>query len=184
MLKTLLARRIAAFEKRWDYDAAYMRDLLEAGPWTFIRFGLVTSLGRSRDAPAAAIAAANIVATLAEDCGPCTQISVDIASASGVKPEILRAILAGDREGMGETAALGHDFARAVIDRNLADADEVRDKVARVWGARAVTSLALAVTTARMYPTLKYGLGHGLSCSRVTVAGVSTPFRLAEPVAV
>lgn len=184
MLKTLLARQIAAFEKRWSYDAAYMRDLLDAGPWTFIRFGLVSSLGRGPAVPAAAIAAANIVGTLAEDCGACVQISVDIASASGVRPEVLRAILAGDRLGMGEIAALGYDFARAVLDRNQADADEIRTEVTRLWGARAVTSLALAVTTARMYPTLKYGLGHGRSCSKVTVAGVSTPFRFAEPVAV
>ena len=27
-----------------------------------------------------------------------------------------------------------------------------------------------------MYPTLKYALGHGKTCSRVTVAGEAAPF--------
>ena len=38
------------------------------------------------------------------------------------------------------------------------------------------TAIALALTTARLYPTLKYALGHGKTCSRVVVAGGETPF--------
>jgi hypothetical protein len=37
-------------------------------------------------------------------------------------------------------------------------------------------ALALALTTARMYPTVKYALGHGKNCSRVMVAGDAAPF--------
>lgn len=185
MLKTLLRRLIAGFEKTWSYRADYMRDLLDkGGPWTLIRFGMVASLGHGRSAPAEALAAAGIVGTLSGDCGPCTQISVDIATASGVSPAVLRAILAGDRLGMGEKAALAYDFARAVLDRNLADADECRDEIERRWGGAAVVDIALALTTAQMYPTVKYALGHGRACTKVVVAGVATPFTLSEPVAV
>lgn len=185
MLKALLHRRIDGFEKTWNYGADYMRDLLEkGGPWTFIRFGMVASLGHGKTAPAEARAAAGIVGTLAGDCGPCTQISVDIATAGGVAPETLRGVLAGDRAAMGEAAALAYDFARAVLDRNLADADECRAEIARRWGEAAVVDLALALTTGQMYPTVKYALGHGRACTRVVVAGVSAPFRLSEPVAV
>jgi hypothetical protein len=180
MLKALFRSQIRKFERLWGYDAAYMHDLLDAGTGTFFRFSFLPGLGHSKDAPAAAMAAAGIVGTLAEDCGPCTQISVDIATANGVKPDILRAILAGDRTSMGETAALGYDFARAVLDRHLEDSDEVREEIVRRWGKKAVVALSLALTTARMYPTLKYGLGHGKACSRVIVAGEPAPFHRPE----
>lgn len=185
MLKAILRGQIAAFEKTWSYKADYMRDLLEAGgPWTVIRFGLVGSLGHNRGAPPEAMAAARIVGTLAGDCGPCTQISVDMAAKAGVSPEVLRGILAGDRFAMGEDAALGFDFARAVVGRHLADADETRDEIARRWGPKAVAALGLALTTAQMYPGIKYALGHGRACSQVIVAGVSAPFHFPEPVTV
>lgn len=185
MLKAILRRQIAAFEKTWSYRADYLRDLLEAGgPWTVIRFGLVASLGHGKGAPAEAMAAARLVATLAGDCGPCVQISVDMATAAGVAPEVLRGILAGDRIAMGEAAGLAFDFARAVVGRHLADADETRAEIERRWGPKAVVALGLALTTAQMYPGIKYALGHGHACSRVVVAGISAPFHFPEPVTV
>ena len=185
MLKDLLRRQIAAFEKTWNYRADYLRDMLDAGGvWTVIRFGLVASLGHGKHAPAEAITAARLVGTLAGDCGPCTQIGVDMAAAQGVAPEVVRGILAGDRLAMGEAAALGFDFARAVLDRHLSDADEIRAEIERRWGRAAIVDLSLALTTAQMYPTVKYGLGHGRACAKVIVGGVSAPFHFPEPVTV
>ncbi|MDP1631798.1 MAG: hypothetical protein Q8L66_10310 [Caulobacter sp.] len=184
MIKALLRRRIAAFETGWGYDAGYMNDLLALGPWTLIRFGLVASLGHSAAAPGAALAAARIVGTLSGDCGPCTQLTIDMAEKGGVRPEVLPAILVGDLAAMGETAALGYRFARAALDRDLETGDAARAEITRRWGGKAVTALGLALTTAQMYPTVKYSLGHGRTCSRVTVAGTPTPFSLAEPIAV
>ena len=175
MLKAILRRTIDGFETTWNYDASYMRDLLHLSPWAMIKFGVVASLGHRREAPAAAMAAAGIVGTLAEDCGPCTQISVDIATKAGVKPEVLRAILAGDEAAMGEDAALAYAFARASLARDMARADPLRDQIVARWGEKAVVAIGLALTTARMYPTLKYALGHGKACSRVVVAGVAAP---------
>ena len=40
---------------------------------------------------------------------------------------------------------------------------------------RALVSLAFAVTGARIFPTLKYALGHGRACTRVIVGGESRP---------
>ncbi len=180
MLKALLHKQIRAFERQWGYDSAYMHELIEASPWAAIRFGLGASLGHGRDAPAEAIAAAGILGTLAEDCGPCTQLGVDMATAHGMPAAVLRAILAGDEAGMGETAALGYRFARAVLDRDLERSDAAREEIVRRWGRKAVVSLSCAVMAARMYPTIKYGLGHGKTCSRVIVAGEPAPFHRPE----
>ncbi len=177
MLRALLSRQVRSMERRYDYDAGYMRDVLAVSPWTLLKFGLVASLGHGRRAPPAALAAAGIVGTLAEDCGPCTQISVDIASRAGVEPGVLRAILAGDEAAMGEAAALAWRFARACLARDMVGADPLRDEIVRRWGQGGLVDIGLALTTARMYPTLKYALGHGKACSRVTVGGEPAPLR-------
>ncbi len=86
---------------------------------------------------------------------------------------------------MGETAALGYRFAKAVLARDMEEADPLRDEILKRWGKAGLVDISLSLTTARMYPTLKYGLGHGKACSRVIVAGVDAPFRkpVAEPLA-
>lgn len=179
MLKSFLKGRLKAFEKTWSYDAAYMHDVLDASPGSLIRFQFVSSMADRRAAPAAAMAAAGIVGTLAEDCGPCVQITTDIGAASGVKPEILRAILAGDEAAMGPEAALAYRFARASLARDMEAADPLRDEIVRRWGRKGLVAISLNLTAARMYPTLKYALGHGKTCSKVTVKG--EPAAVARP---
>jgi hypothetical protein len=50
-------------------------------------------------------------------------------------------------------------------------ADALRDQIVARWGSRALVSLAFAITAARVYPTIKYALGHGQTCQRILVAG-------------
>ena len=175
MLKALLVRQIGKMERRWGYDASYLRHVLTANTGSLLRFGLVGSMVDAKAAPASAIAAAKLVGTLAEDCGPCTQIVVDMASAEGVSPQVLRALLAGDEAAMGGEAALAWRFARASLARDMAAADPLRDEIVRRWGDQGLVALGLALTTARMYPTLKYALGYGKACSKVTVDGQAAP---------
>jgi hypothetical protein len=166
---------IESFEKAWNYDASYLRALLRAAPESFARFGLVTQLVDTTAAPPAALAAAGLVGTLAEDCGPCVQISADMAAAAGVAPQVIRAIVAGDEAGMGETAALAWRFARASLARDMEACDPLREEIVRLWGEPGLAALSLQLTTARMYPTLKYALGYGKACSKVVVDGVAAP---------
>ena len=40
MVKWLMKQGIAAFERQWDYDASYVREIIEASPraaWMFSR---------------------------------------------------------------------------------------------------------------------------------------------------
>jgi hypothetical protein len=177
MLKALAHRFITSqLERPFGYDAGYLHALADASLATFAKFTVVTGLVRRGDAPAEALAAAGIVGTLAEDCGPCTQISVDLALKGGARPKVLRAILAGDEQAMGEDALLGYHFARAALARDLEEAERWRDAVTERWGRKGLVALSLALTTARMYPTLKYAMGYGKTCSKVTVAGADAPF--------
>lgn len=171
MLKALLSRWLDGFERAFKYDASYMRHVLRVSPVSLIKFVAGARSPDAKAAPAEALAAAGLVSTLAEDCGPCVQISVDIATAGGVDPKVLRAILAGDEAAMGETAALAYRFAKASLARDMEACDPLRDEIVRRWGDKALVAISLGIVASRMYPTLKYALGYGKTCSRVVVAG-------------
>jgi hypothetical protein len=175
MLKAYFTRYLDKFERQWNYDASYMRDVLAVSPASFLKFMFGSQAADRKAAPPEAILAAGLVGTMAEDCGPCTQIGVDMATAQGLDPKVIRAVLAGDEAGMGETAALVWRFARASLARDMDACDPLREEIVRRWGEKALVAISLTLMASRMYPTLKYALGHGKACSKVVVAGVATP---------
>jgi hypothetical protein len=171
MVRWLLLRTISAFERQWTYDASYLREMIEASPRAAWRFLRATRLGNyRRDVPVEALAAAGITAVRSEDCGPCTQLGTAMAERQGVRPEILRAILKDDVAAMPDDVALAWRFTKAVLAHDSA-ADDYRAVILERWGPRAVVTLAFAITTARIYPTMKYAMGHGKACTRVVVGG-------------
>jgi hypothetical protein len=170
-----LRRQIAAFQKTWNYDADYMLEVIDADPRAFMRFGKVIGMARYReDVPVAPYYAASIVGTMAEECGPCTQLVIDMAERAGVDPAILRAVVARDFVAMPFEVALAARFAEASL-RHAPEADDLREEVLRHWGKRGLISLAFAITAARLFPTLKYALGHGRACTRLRVGGEIQP---------
>jgi hypothetical protein len=175
MLKWLIRRRLAAFERDYNYDASYVRDMLDADLKAALAFNKFQAMAQyRRDVPADAQAAAGIVATMHEDCGPCTQLVVTMAERGGVPSSVLRAIVAGEEPGMSDAARLAYRFAKATLAHHPA-ADELRDEIERRWGKRAAVSLAFTIAAGRVYPTVKYALGHGKACQRLTVGGAVMP---------
>jgi hypothetical protein len=175
MVRWALRRWIGKFELLFNYDASYLREIVDVSPRAAWLFSRVTALGQfRRDVPIEAWYAAGITAVRHEDCGPCTQLAVTMAERAGLSADVLRAILADDPRAMPADAALAWRFTRAVLAHDAA-ADDYREVIVERWGRRAVVSLAFALTAARIYPTVKYALGHGKACMRVVVGG--TPVR-------
>lgn len=176
MIRWALRKAIGKFERQWNYDAGYMRDIIDVSPRAAWLFSRATALGRfRRDAPLEVWCAAGITAVRHEDCGPCTQLGVIMAERAGVSPAVLRAVLADDPDAMPPDVALAWKFTRATLAHDAA-ANEYREEIVRRWGRRALVSLAFAITAARMYPTVKYALGHGKACMRVVVSGTPVIF--------
>jgi hypothetical protein len=172
-LPSLLRWRVAAFERTYGYDAGYIRSILDASTRAMLRLSAFQIFAaQRRGLPRDAFYAARIAGTMAEDCGPCTQLVVTMAEREHVAPATLRAIVARDLDAASPEAALAVRFVEAVIARDLLRADALRSEVVSKWGDEAVVSLAFAIATSRVYPTLKYSLGFGRACSRVQVAGV------------
>ena len=176
MIKWLLRRGITKFERTWNYDAGYLREMAEVSPRAAWIFSRVTAMGQFRpDISLEAWCAAGITAVRHEDCGPCTQLGVSMAEGAGVSPEVLRAVLSDNPEAMPPDVALAWRFTRATLAHDPA-ADDYREVIVERWGRRALISLAFAITAARIYPTVKYALGHGKACMRVTVGGTPVMF--------
>ena len=176
MIKWALRKAIGRFEREWNYDASYMRDMIDASPRAAWLFSRVTALGQfRRDLPIEAWCAAGITAVRHEDCGPCTQLAVTMAERAGVPAPVLAALLAGEPDRMPADVALAWRFTRATLAHDP-EADEYRAAVVERWGPRALVSLAFAITAARIYPTVKYALGHGQACMRVVVGGTPLTF--------
>ena len=176
MIKWLLKRAIDRFEREWKYDGSYIRDVIDASPRAAWLFSRAAALGQfRRDVPLEPWYAAGITAVRHEDCGPCTQLGVAMAERAGVSPEVLRAVLADNPDAMPPDVALAWKFTRATLAHDSA-ADEYREAIVKRWGRLALISLAFAITAARIYPTVKYALGHGKACMRIVVGG--TPMQL------
>jgi hypothetical protein len=94
-------------------------------------------------------------------------------------------VLADNPDAMPPDVALVWKFTRATLAHDAA-ADVYREAIVQCWGRRALVSLAFAITAARIYPTVKYALGHGKACTRVVVGGAPVMFdhrRVPAPVA-
>lgn len=171
-MRSWIARRsLRTFAKRYGYDVSYIEMLLDESPAAFFKIVPLMKASSHREAvPVDASFAAKIVGALAEDCGPCTQLVVDMALEAGVPKEQIKAVLRRDTRAMNEATTLGFRFADAVV-RRIAEEDEFRDAVRAQWGQKGVIDLTLALQLGRMYPMLKAGLGYAKECRRVTVNG-------------
>ena len=176
MIRWILRKGLSKFEREWNYDASYMRDLIDASPRSAWLFSRAAALGRfRRDVPLDVWCAAGLTAVRHEDCGPCTQLGITMAERAGVSPVVLRSILSDNPDAMAPDIALAWKFTRATLAHDPA-ADVYREAIVKKWGRRALISLAFAITAARIYPTVKYALGHGKACMRVVVGGAPVAF--------
>jgi hypothetical protein len=171
MLKFIVRRMLRRFERHYGYDASYMEEMLDHAPRAFFKFNGIVGLSHYRDVvPVDACFAAKLVGVLAEDCGPCTQLGVEMAREAGMSDDQIEAVLTADPGRMTGTTLLGYRFARAIVDRSD-DEESCREAVREQWGAKGVIELTLACQVVRIFPMVKAGLGHGKACRRVLVAG-------------
>jgi hypothetical protein len=171
-MRSWIARRmLRATSKRYGYDTSYLDMMLKESPSAFFKFAAVMKAARHREVvPVDASFAAKLVGALAEDCGPCTQLCVDMALEAGMPKDQIEAILRCDPSAMNNATMLGFSFADAVA-RRSADQDEHRDAIRARWGEKGVIDLTMALQMGRMFPMVKAGLGYAKECRRVTVDG-------------
>ena len=171
-MRSWIARRmLRATTKRYGYDTNYLEMMLKESPSAFFKFAPLMKAAAHREVvPVDASFAAKLVGALAEDCGPCTQLCVDMALQAGMSRDQIEAVLRRDTSAMNNATMLGFRFADAVA-RRSADDDPHRDAIRARWGEKGVIDLTLALQMGRMFPMVKAGLGYAKECRRVSVDG-------------
>ncbi|MCP5181715.1 MAG: hypothetical protein H6993_03330 [Pseudomonadales bacterium] len=170
MLKWILHKAVDGATKRFNYDAAYLHEILEATTPGFLKFLLAQPLSRHDGGlPVAVHYAARVVAVRAEDCGPCAQLVVEMARQDGVPAPLLRAIVARDFAALPAEVVEAMRFTDAVLAH--APADALRAALVDRFGEHGLVALAFAIAQTRTYPTIKRVLGHAQTCERLRVDG-------------
>lgn len=169
-MRWILQRLARRFGRRYDYDVDYLLRVIEVSPAAAVKVSLAQGMTHHRRGIALApYFAAKVRTALAEDCGPCAQLVVNMALEAGVPPDLVRSVVAGEVAALPPEVALVVQFTDRVLVRDPA-AEPLREQIRQRWGEPALVTLALAISASRLYPTLKYALGFGLACQRVSVA--------------
>jgi len=174
MLRWLIHRRLKAEEKKLGESVDYLHHVVDVSPAAFLRFASILPFANSRKVlPKDAWFVAQIVALQREDCGPCLQITLNLARQAGVDGSLLRAVLDGNCHELPSEIVDVLRFARSVTadddNTDVADADALREVMRKRYGDRGLIELSYAIAGSRIPPTLKRCLGYAKSCSVVTV---------------
>ncbi len=171
-MRSWIARRmLRATNKRYGYDTGYLELMLKESPSAFFKFAALDKAANHREmVPLDASFTAKLVGVMAENCGPCTQLVVDMALKAGMPEDQIKAVLCRDTRAMNDATVLAFRFADAAV-RRLANDDEYRDAVRAEWGEKGVIDLTMTLQISRMFPMVKAALGYAKECRRVTVGG-------------
>lgn len=169
MLRALIGNRISAAEHRLGVKSEYMRHMLSVSLRAFLKFTKLLPVAEYRRVlPIEPFHVARLVAVRDEDCGSCLQIEINLAKRDKVKPQIIRATVAGKPDDMPEQLADVYRFAKAVV-RRSGDEDLYRERIRELYGEEGLVELAMAIAICRVFPTTKRALGYAQSCSVVPV---------------
>lgn len=171
MREVLIRKIIARMGARYDADMSYQLYLIDNAPKAFSKFGRLSAVSAHRESvPSEAAFTVKLVGSMAEDCGPCTQLFVQMARENGMASDQIEAVLRRDIAAMSPTVALAYRYGEAVLARG-ADVDDSRAEVRARWGEKGVIDLAMAILAGRLYPMAKNALGYGQECRSVTLEG-------------
>lgn len=168
MIRRLILKRLDAMERMLGEPVDYMRHVVRVSLRAFLKFALFTPLAaHGRRLPVNLYHTACFVATRHEDCGTCVQITVNLARRDCVPDNLLSALIAGRTEELPDEARDVYLFTNAVVNLDEEKAAPLRERLRACLGEEALIELSFAIAAARVFPTVKRGLGYATSCALV-----------------
>ena len=156
-------------QRKYNYDVRYMQALLDSGLITFLKFLGFQSMSAHRgNLPPHLTFAARLSTILQEDCGPCTQLVVDMAIEQQVSPDVIRQVIERDIAKLPEDVSIVLRFTEYVLAR-APEANELRNEIVNRWGQEGLVTLSLAISSMRVYPSIKYALGFCQTCQQIVL---------------
>lgn len=169
MFQSFILRRLDRLEQDLGASMEYLRHMARVAMPALFRFSSFRKVAEyRRKLPLEVIQVARIATMQSEDCGSCLQISINEARRAGVSRETIRALVNERYDAVDPALADVARFASAVS-MPSGDDPELREKLRQRYGEEAFVELCLAIATARVFPSLKRGLGYATSCSTAPV---------------
>jgi len=154
------------FGAHYDYDTSYLEELLDASAVAFKAFEAAMPMARVRKAaPVDLVMIAKLAAMNAQDCGPCTLLTVKMAREAGLEEAVIRAALKGGTGLEGNRRDV-HDYAVGVA-LNQELPSDLLPRLRERLGNEVIAELAVNIIATKLYPTLKRALGHSQSCALI-----------------
>lgn len=148
----------------------YQRDMAASSPGSALKIQEIARLIReNQSVPEHVALMAALGATMAEDCGDCVQIYVNLALKAGIDKAIVKAALEHHLSELPTDLKLGFCFGRVVSENDPMLLEKGAALEAR-FGRKALVDLALVIALARFYPTVKRALGHSRTCAQAKVS--------------
>jgi hypothetical protein len=152
------------FEAHYDYDCTYMREMVKSSPEGFDTYTNFIPMGSYNKVLSKDVMwVCKLASTLTEDCGACVQLAIKLALEQGVSVEMAKTVVQSP-ENLSDDLKLIYKFSQAVA-LGSDNFSELQKDVANKYSKEELTELALAISSTKVYPTIKRALGHFKSCS-------------------
>lgn len=111
---------------------------------------------------------AAILASMAEGCGNCVQIEINMARAAGVAEATLQAIVTQHAQDLDETLQDVYAFTDAVL-RDDPQQEPLRLRIVKHFGDCGLVELSMKIAASRLFPMMTRTLGFSSRCSEIDV---------------
>lgn len=170
MRQWLLDKIIAQQEKFLGARLDYLREIGRQSLTALVKIAVIAPLARHRrKLQRTAYHLASIAVTRHEDCGECLQIAMNLARREGVPALYVNAVVQSRYGELPDVLRDVCEFADGVAQGW--DNETLRLRLRQEYGEEGMIELALAISMARVYPTLKRAMGHAQRCTAPVLVG-------------
>lgn len=163
------ARQIDEFEKHYQYDASYMRKLLETSPSGYEKFNATMPLVAHQELlDAESYWVARLAAMKSEDCSECLQLNVRMALEAGINKEIITAAVKGGHE-LPDALKDIYQYTQNIA-RNIISDDDLQTRIDAQLDKGQQLELGICISMSRFFPTTRRAAGYSAtSCQQVEI---------------
>ena len=159
--------KIEEFELKYNYDASYLKDLLQTSPNGFqkLQDALPLTFHRQR-LDLESFWVTKIVSVQSIDCGSCLNLNISKALEEGVPQCLINAILF-DETKLCEAHQALRTYVNSIINNKV---DDFAAKfIKRRYSRAQLLELGICIATAQIFPLIKKVAGYNNSCSLITI---------------
>ena len=165
MLTRLIEARISAEERRLGENLDYLKYIVRTSRPAFFKYIRILPMANYRRVlTIEAYHVAGILSSMAEGCGNCAQIEINLARAAGVDDATLQAIVCRRPQDLDDTLLDVYEFTNAVL-RDDARQEPLRLRIVERFGDKGLVELGMKICASRFFPMMTRTLGFSSHCS-------------------